>query len=317
MDKEYKEFSYLEQKKKFMEFITPQKIRDILIEKVGKRDVVFDPCVGSGQLINNIDCRIKIGNDINNNAIEYAIENGIISTCCDYILFDDSNIYYDTVISNYPFSLKPTYEQKRYIESHNFLRNFTNYKGKFVGVLDVIFILKSFIKSEFGFYLCFPGISYRKNELKFRKYLFDNRFVKEVGLISNAGFQDTNISILYLELTKKKNEVITYSKRDLKDDSHHEFIVNYQDIDDDSILDVNKYIPDINNKTEKINIQEVEDSINKEFSRIIERELELDMNLLRCGLNNTKNIFIKLNTLIINYQKYINLVNEFVNNKEK
>ncbi|MGL4898118.1 MAG: N-6 DNA methylase [Cetobacterium sp.] len=100
MDKEYKEFSYLEQKKKFMEFITPQKIRDILIEKVGKRDVVFDPCVGSGQLI------------------------------------------------------------------------------------------------------------------------------------------------------------------------------------------------------------------NKEFSRIIERELELDMNLLRCGLNNTKNIIIKLNTLIINYQKYINLVKE-------
>ena len=77
---------------------------------------------------------------------------------------------------------------------------------KVTGLLDFIFILKSFELVKEGYYLCFPGIGYRTQEEKFRKYLIDNKFIKEYGIINNCQFDHTSISILYLHLSKEKTD---------------------------------------------------------------------------------------------------------------
>lgn len=111
------EYSLLEEikktKKQFAEFLTPEKLRLFLAKEVGKCNVIFDPCVGSGALLFNIDANKKIGNDFNEKSVYFANKNGIESTNYDYITMDDSNINYDVVVSNYPFSLTPTEEQQQ------------------------------------------------------------------------------------------------------------------------------------------------------------------------------------------------------------
>ncbi|NBO23481.1 hypothetical protein EBU94_09120 [bacterium] len=52
--------------------------------------------------------------------------------------------------------------------------------------------------------------------MKFRKYLIDNKLIKEIGQINNAGFENTTISILYIHLTKEPNEKTKSFTLDLK-----------------------------------------------------------------------------------------------------
>lgn len=190
------------QAKKNAEFITPQKLRDYLKEEVGdvKDKIIFDCSIGSGQLLYGIDAKYKIGVDIQDRK-EVCLKNGINEFYQnDYILFDDRNINYDICISNYPFSLRATDEQETYLK---------NYYGtkKINKTLDEHFIIKSFNKAkEKGFYLCFPGIAYRRTEKGFRINIIDNNYVEKAILLENCNFEATTINIWYLKLNKNKQD---------------------------------------------------------------------------------------------------------------
>jgi len=216
--------------KKLAEFITPEPLRAFLADKVkGKSFSVLEPSIGSGQLLFNLLDRIKsvCGYDTNELALACALEN--ISDAelhnQDFITSDIKK--HDIAICNYPFSLRPTEVQKAYILKDAFLSQF--YKNKVTGVLDFIFILKSFNAVDEGFYLCFPGIGYRQQEKRFREYLIQNRFIREYGLIEECKFEHTGISILFLHLTKQPNERINSFRLNLKTGEKIEKEVTLQD----------------------------------------------------------------------------------------
>ena len=201
------------------EYITPDKLVKFLSSKIkGTNLNILEPAVGSGQLLFDIfnDINYIDGYDVNHNSLSVAKNNfqEKINIYNEDFITAKINKKYDISICNYPFSLRPTLLQKEHILKDNFLSQF--YKKDVTGLLDYIFILKSFMLCEEGYYLCFPGVGYRKQEEKFRKYLIDNNYIKEFGIIKNCNFEHTNIDILYLHLTKQKNINISSFLFDLK-----------------------------------------------------------------------------------------------------
>lgn len=217
------------------EYITPLQLRKFLAKKINKQNIsVLEPAIGSGQLLfEAIDSIASIdGYDINKLALDTAYSNFKGKATCyneDFILCNVTKKY-DFAIANYPFSLKPTDLQKEHIACDSFLSGFFvdnsevdllgNCKmakpSDIKGVLDFVFILKSFNLASEGLYFCFPGIGYRAQEKKYREYLIKNKFIKEYGLLKNCKFDHTTISIFFLHLTKEPNEATNSFSLDFK-----------------------------------------------------------------------------------------------------
>lgn len=222
--------------KKRAEYITPESMREFLKNKVaGSELTILEPAIGSGQLLFNLKEQIKEidGFDVSSSALELARKNfSNINAYNEDFITKPLTKTYDLAIANYPFSLRPTEAQKEYIANDNFLKQFfikkqnndnlfndvivkvkpDDVKGK----LDFIFILKSFFYAREGLYFCFPGIGYRNEEEKFRKYLIENKYIKEFGMLHNCNFDHTSISILFLHLTKEPNETTKSFSLDFK-----------------------------------------------------------------------------------------------------
>lgn len=219
------------------EYITPEKLRQLLAQKITKNNItVLEPAIGSGQLLFELKEQIASidGYDINKSPLDYAKRNfkEKVNAFNQDFITSTINKTYDYAIANYPFSLKINEEQKEFIANDKFLKTFFAKKEQSTntliemeavvkpenvnGVLDFIFILKSFQYAQEGVYFAFPGIGYRVQEEKFRKYLIENKFIKEIGMLSNCKFDHTQISILFLHLTKKPNEKTKSFTLDLK-----------------------------------------------------------------------------------------------------
>lgn len=197
------EFNFNEERKKYQEFITPQYIRDIIKKDLGdvSDKVLFDCACGSGQLLLNVDCKKKIGCEINPLAFNYAVKNLDEVYNHDYITFDDSNINYDIVVANPPFSLRADVAQLNHLNS-KYLFQFE----KINKVLDQWFVIKSFEKAEKGYYILFPGLQYRIQEELFRRWLVENNYIEKIAIIQKSQFENTNIAIMYLVLNKHKKD---------------------------------------------------------------------------------------------------------------
>ena len=261
------EFNFNERKKQNAEFITPERLRLFLKDEIGevKEKTIFDPAGGSGQLLFNIEAKRKIVNEINKDCEEYCKINNIDEFYNnDYILFDDSDLNYDIAISNYPYSLKATEEQNKYLSKKYNLKKWT-------GTLDYEFIIKSFQHSNdgLGYYLCFNGIAYREGEKRHRQYLIDNNFIEKIYLLENTGFEDTNIAILYLKLNKNKvDDKITLQIQDNYEIKQTKIIINQDLIDKDYNFSITNFIKqeqeeiDYTAELKQINEQLIETNIN-------------------------------------------------------
>ena len=200
-----KEYDLRKEAKKNAEFITPQPLRKWFAEQIHEKyqDIgsIFDPAVGSGQLMQYIKAEHYIGNDVNERALQAFSENFKQSERYLSNYFKNEVIGYDIAVSNYPFSLnaKDVFEN-----IPNELEQFYP-KGKVTGKADWPFIIRSFMRAEkAGFYLGFPGISYRSNEQKFRDFLIENNYVERYGKLKNCKFEATSIDLMYLELIKNR-----------------------------------------------------------------------------------------------------------------
>ena len=245
-----KEFDTRAEAKSRAEFITPQALRQFLAEKITRSDLsILEPAIGSGQLLFDISDKIQSidGFDVSQNVVDMCKQNfkgkGGNIECKDFITAEISKSY-DIAIANYPFSLPISEEQKISISSDAFLSRFySKDKDKSEslfdipkqvkptevnGVLDFIFILKSFQYANEGFYFCFPGIAYRKQEEKFRKHLIENKFIKEIGALNNCKFDHTSISILFIHLTKTPNETTKSFTLDFKTNEYLEKIATFE-----------------------------------------------------------------------------------------
>lgn len=156
------------------EFITSKSLRKLIANKVhehlGDRQVtVFDGAVGSGQLEEFIKLKHLVGIDIQKESIEALAHN--FGDCCTGIVGDffraESSVggFFDCVVMNPPFSLK-------YAESISSMPY-----DKKNGTLDECFYVLSSEKARFSFFVCFPGIGYRRSEQKMRDY-FGNMLLK-------------------------------------------------------------------------------------------------------------------------------------------
>lgn len=208
-NKNFIEFDTRKKAKMLAEFITPPILRKFIANKIkGENLNILDVSIGSGQLLFDLSNRLSsiIGYDVNNESLQACkqnFKNKVVLYNQDFITSNLKETQ-DICVCNYPFSLRATKEQESYVLQDDFLSQF--YDKKVTGLLDFVFILKSFNYVKDGYYLCFPGIAYRKQEEKFRKYLIDNEFIKEYGLIENCQFEHTSISILYIHLSKEKTK---------------------------------------------------------------------------------------------------------------
>lgn len=263
-----KEFNNRNIADKFAEYITGQELRKYLAEKVrkyvGEDITVFDGAVGSGQLEQHIKPKWIYGVEIQKNACDVFKENYPNSDISNISFFNyESNVKADCVVMNYPFSLK--FKELEEEEQKNIQKDFSFKKS---GVVDDIFILKSLKYSKrFGFYICFPGIAYRKTEEQFRKILKNT--VKELSIIENA-FEDTSIPVLFLIIDKEKTDVEVIKEiYDCKTKStiHNEICKDVED---------SWRIPVKEQEKEIINIVEIEKEIAqlKEKRRRVEDELD-------------------------------------------
>lgn len=263
-----KEFNNRNIADKFAEYITGQELRKYLAEKVkkyvGEDITVFDGAVGSGQLEQHIKPKWIYGVEIQKNACDVFKENYPNSDISNISFFNyESNVKADCVVMNYPFSLK--FKELEEEEQKNIQKDFSFKKS---GVVDDIFILKSLKYSKrFGFYICFPGIAYRKTEEQFRKIL--KNAVKELNIIENA-FEDTSIPVLFLVIDKEKTDIEVIKEiYDCKTKStiHHEICKDVED---------SWRIPVKEQEKEIINIVEIEKEIAqlKEKRRRVEDELD-------------------------------------------
>lgn len=198
----FQEHNNRQKAKALAEYITGQKLRHYLADKVrhyvGSDISVFDGACGSGQLEQYIT-----PNELY--AVEIQAESCQALACNfsqakiynqSFFTFDDE-ILADCVVMNPPFSIKfkdLSDNEKTQIQ--------LEFEWKKSGVVDDIFVLKAMkYTKRYGFFILFLGLTYRQTEKKFRE-LIGNQVV-ELNRISNA-FDDTSIDVLFLVLDKEK-----------------------------------------------------------------------------------------------------------------
>ena len=220
-------------------------------EYLGDRHVtVFDGAVGSGQLEEFIKLKHLVGIDIQQESIESLIYN--FGGRCTGIVGDFFHVvngvdgFFDCVVMNPPFSLKCTES----IDSMPY--------DKKTGTLDECFYVLSSMKSRLSFFICFPGVGYRRTEQKMRNYFGNN--VAEIITVSSA-FEDTSIDVLLVVIDKnKKSKQVSVSLYSCKDNE-------YKVQPHDEILDItnwNRAVIEI--EREKIDIISLTNEVN-ELSR--------------------------------------------------
>lgn len=188
----------------FAEYITSETLRRYLADKVKKYcgdDIsVFDGAAGSGQLEQFIKPSEFHAVEIQDKACQALLENYPNAIVSNQSFFTyDSNVKVDAICMNPPFSLKfkdlPE-EDKEAIQAL--------YPWKKSGVVDDIFMLKSMnYSNRFGFFIMFPGITYRKTERKMRE-LIGTQLV-ELNQLEN-GFEDTPINVVFIVVDKEKKD---------------------------------------------------------------------------------------------------------------
>lgn len=178
------------------EFITSKQLRKLVADKVseylGNSPVsVFDGAVGSGQMEEYVNIKHLTGVDIQPEAIR-ALESNFGGKCVGIVgdfLDLDVDGEFDCVVMNPPFSLKcrGPVERMPYAKKN--------------GVLDECFYVLSSMKARFSFFVCFPGIGYRRSEQKMREY-FGNSVIELITV--EDGFDDTAIDVLFVIIDREK-----------------------------------------------------------------------------------------------------------------
>lgn len=190
--------------KQFAEYITGEELRKLVASKVheyaGPSVSVFDGAAGSGQLEQFINLNGFAAVDLQSEACEALAANFPNAKIQNrsFFLCEPPEVM-DCAVMNPPFSLKLknlSEEEQAAIQKQ--------FPWKKSGVVDDIFVLQSlnFIK-RFGFYIVFPGISYRASEQKMREII--GRTLAELLLVEKA-FEDTQINVLFLVIDKQKTD---------------------------------------------------------------------------------------------------------------
>lgn len=265
-----KEFNNRKIAKKYAEYITGKELRQYAAEKIKKYvpnlKSIFDGAAGSGQLEEYVKPEKFVAVEIQKSAADVLKENYINSRVYNKSFFQfDEDVICDAVLMNPPFSMKLKEQDEEDIKAIQ-----KEFLWKKSGVVDDIFLLKSLnFTKRYGFYIMFPGITYRRAELKMRELIGNS--LLELNTIENA-FEDTSISVLFIVIDKEKNTNTYHSELY---DCKTKTIKAEQEITLEKDLNTWERATFIEEK-EKIDIVKLEAEIKRLHERNIARLNELD-----------------------------------------
>lgn len=265
-----KEFNNRKIAKKYAEYITGKELRQYAAEKIKKYvpdlKSIFDGAAGSGQLEEYVKPEKFVAVEIQKSAADVLKENYINSRVYNKSFFQfDEDVICDAVLMNPPFSMKLKEQDEEDIKAIQ-----KEFPWKKSGVVDDIFLLKSLnFTKRYGFYIMFPGITYRRAELKMREVIGNS--LLELNTIENA-FEDTSISVIFIVIDKEKNTNTYHSELY---DCKTKTIKAEQEITLEKDLNAWERATFIEEK-EKIDIVKLEAEIKRLHERNIARINELD-----------------------------------------
>lgn len=265
-----KEFNNRKIAKKYAEYITGKELRQYAAEKIKKYvpdlKSIFDGAAGSGQLEEYVKPEKFVAVEIQKSAADVLKENYINSRVYNKSFFQfDEDVICDAVLMNPPFSMKLKEQDEEDIKAIQ-----KEFLWKKSGVVDDIFLLKSLnFTKRYGFYIMFPGITYRRAELKMRELIGNS--LLELNTIENA-FEDTSISVIFIVIDKEKNTNTYHSELY---DCKTKTIKAEQEITLEKDLNTWERATFIEEK-EKIDIVKLEAEIKRLHERNIARINELD-----------------------------------------
>lgn len=268
--KRLKEFNNRKIAKKYAEYITGKELRQYAAEKIKKYvpglKSIFDGAAGSGQLEEYVKPEEFVAVEIQKSAADVLKENYINSRVYNKSFFQfDEDVICDAVLMNPPFSMKLKEQDEEDIKAIQ-----KEFPWKKSGVVDDIFLLKSLnFTKRYGFYIMFPGITYRRTELKMREVVGNS--LLELNTIENA-FEDTSISVIFIVIDKEKNTNTYHSELY---DCKTKTIKAEQEITLEKDLNAWERATFIEEK-EKIDIVKLEAEIKRLHERNIARINELD-----------------------------------------
>lgn len=265
-----KEFNNRKIAKKYAEYITGKELRQYAAEKIKKYvpdlKSIFDGAAGSGQLEEYVKPEEFVAVEIQKSAADVLKENYINSRVYNKSFFQfDEDVICDAVLMNPPFSMKLKEQDEEDIKAIQ-----KEFPWKKSGVVDDIFLLKSLnFTKRYGFYIMFPGITYRRTELKMREVVGNS--LLELNTIENA-FEDTSIPVIFIVIDKEKNTNTYHSELY---DCKTKTIKAEQEITLEKDLNTWERATFIEEK-EKIDIVKLEAEIKRLHERNIARLNELD-----------------------------------------
>ncbi len=200
------------------DIFTPDNISKIMASKLNNKGNLLEPSVGSGNLLKYIHLENYDSVDIFEIKKEYLnkipFNTKINIYNCDFIK-KQIDTTYDNIIMNPPY-IKMQDLSKDY---RNYLK--TNFDILKTGIVDIYyaFIIKclNLLKKEGVLVSITPNsYLYNKSSLKLRKYLFDNRYIKEIiDFNDNKVFPKVSVYCCITIFTKTDKEFIIYNNKKL------------------------------------------------------------------------------------------------------
>lgn len=270
--------------KQYAEYITGKELRMLVASKVheyaGQSVSVFDGAAGSGQLEQFINMTGFAAVDLQSEACKALAANFPNAKIqnSSFFLCDIPSLC-DCAVMNPPFSIK--YKNLSDEEQAAIQKQFPWKKS---GVVDDIFVLQSLNSiKRFGFYIVFPGISYRASEQKMREIIGPT--IAELLLVEKA-FEDTQINVLFLVIDKQKTdkEVITaiYNCRDKQYRSQSSFNITEdfawempRDEVEEEVIDITS----VNDELNRITINKIDTHLNIQLMTM--KDFGASMNYLK------------------------------------
>lgn len=260
--------------KKFAEYLTGDELRKYVANKVKKylfdNPTVFDGAVGSGQLEQYVKPSKIYAVEIQKSpcmALTQNFENVDIENK-SFFNYNRTDVITDCVIMNPPFSIN--FKDLSKEEQENIQLEF---EWKKSGKVDDIFVLKSLkYTKRYGFYILFPGVSYRKTEEKFRQEIGFK--LLELNVVKNA-FENTSIDVLFIVIDKEKTTLEL--KKEIYDCKTKNIIQSQESIVEQNFEWI---VPIQEIEKENINIDKVNKDLNNMLLECIKRDLEKNIMLV-------------------------------------
>ncbi len=296
---EFKEHNNRKEAKKVAEYITGQNLRLYMADKVKKYLgdeplIIFDGAIGSGQLEQYINLSMLYGIDIQEKSVIAAKENYKNSDIEIGSFFNyNKDILVDAVVMNSPFSLK--FKELSIEEQENITKEFPWKKS---GVVDDIFVLKSLkYTKRYGFYILFPGVSYRNSEAKFREIIGNN--LQELNMIENA-FDDTTIPVIFVVIDREKKTPEVH--KEVYDCKQSKVLIEIVENLETHLKWACAVVP---REVEVIDIDKVNREAHEHFLKHVRNSLEIDLLMIENFQSN------------INFSKLLKDLKEIIKNAER